>query len=107
MAVIYTDRTNKYDLSTIGLQGAANAKSFMESLLMFIAPIETTLNQGLGIILNGVNNIFKTTNERRKDEQNYMLAADESGYAQENNMLNIIIIVVFLIALIYLGGKKQ
>jgi len=107
MAVIYTDTTTKYNLTTIGLQGAANAKSFMESLMMFLAPIETTLNQGLGLIMNGVVSIFNQKTERQKNEQNYLLAADNAGYNQENNMLNIIIIVIFLVAFIYLERKKK
>ena len=107
MAVIYVDHTNKYELSTIGLQGAANTKGFMDSLRSFLVPVESAINEGVNLIGSWINTIIQSGNARRRDEQGYMLAADNASYNQENNMLTIIIIVVFVVALIYLGGKKK
>ena len=107
MAVIYTDHTNKYGLTTIGLQGAANAKGIMSNFMQFMVPIESTLNEAANIIGGWINQIVRAGNDKRRDEQNYLLAADSQANTQENNMLNIIIIVIFVVALIYLGGKKK
>lgn len=107
MAVIYRDTTTKYELSWSALKATANQQGILAALRSFVVPVESAINEGINLIGSGINTIVQTVNVRRKDEQAYLLAADESGYNQENNMLNIVLIIVLVIGVIYMGGRKK
>ena len=107
MAYQYSDHTTKYELTTDALRATANQRSFLDALRSFVTPIESAINDGVNVIGGWINQYILGINARRRDEQGYMLSSDSAGYNQENNMLFIILIVVFIVALIYLGRAKK
>lgn len=106
MAVIYVDRTNKYDLSLTALNATSSAGSFIDILLYPFKLIEQTLDGAN--VLKWINEIVITRGSMFSDEMDYYLSSEQNSYDAEeraNKKAIIFIIIIFVVVMIIMFRK--
>lgn len=107
MAVIYTDTTNKYDLSLTALNETAKARSFIDLFFAAFTPVESVINEGIDKIGSWISQFQLNKNTRRKNEQNSLLELDKAGYEAESRVNLIVLAVIILVVIIFAAKFKK
>jgi len=104
MAIIYTDTTNKYDVSTSGISGAS------KGVAQNISDAFSGLFGGIGNVIKSVlpfGEIFGLKNERLKDEQSSNLTADQIQTKADTQTIIAVVVVVIIISVVFVLIKRK
>ena len=107
MPIIYTDTTNKYDISTTALKEAALSKGLLDFFMATLAPVENAINDGFNIIGKWVSDWQLNKNVRRRDEMGHLLDSDRAAYDAEGGVNFIILIVCVLVIFIFFAKNEK
>lgn len=105
MPIFYTDTTNKYDTSTIGIE---------TSSVNFGTKLNNTLGSITGFVIDTLQTILpfesltRLKNERLQNEQNSNISADQiQANADQKMMFGVVALVVAVVIAIIIIRKRS